>query len=172
MKITTIVTATLLTSCLACFSLAEDRSGPSEKSAESHDLAVSAARKPVARDVAATGGSEVFQNVVIQAGKNVAIDSTLDYSSASTVAVTVQCTTCTSAAASLGSLGLVLQARWLVLNADSFVATESKAGTAFAYWDAGGAVFNVYGSQFRLVLQNKGSYAITLQQVTTFCHNQ
>jgi len=178
MNIRRIVTATLLSSCFVCFSRAEDRPGSganverqsvaTEKSAEMHDLAVSATAKPLASTAAATVNSEVFRSIVVQAGSSVSLDSTLDYSSVSTVAVTVLCAVCTTAATSLGSLGLVLQARWLVLSADSYVATENRAATAFAYWDVGAAVFNVYGSQFRLTLQNKGTQSIAIQQLTIF----
>ena len=96
----------------------------------------------------------------------------MDYSSAITVAVTVECTICTSATTSLGTTGLTLQVGWLVPDANSYVATENKAATAFPYWDSGGAIFNGYGSQFRLNLQNKGSQTISLQQTTIFRRSQ
>ena len=140
-----------------------------QKSAEAYDLAL--APKSSASIVSASGNSEVFQSVSIAPGKTVSIDSTMDYSSANTVAVTVQCIVCTSTATSLGTSGLVLQARWTVPNAQLYVATENKAATAFPYWDAGGAVFNVYGAQFRLTLQNQGSQTIALQQITLFRRN-
>lgn len=130
-----------------------------------------AARNP-ASSSPSTGRSEVFRNIVIPPGKDFSIDSTLDYSSANSVAVTVQCTTCNSSSSSLSGLGLTLQARWLVDGADYYVATENKTATAFPYWDAGGAIFNVYGSQFRLNLQNRGEQIITLQQVTVFVRPQ
>ena len=114
----------------------------------------------------------MFRNVVIAAGTTVSLDSTLDYSSVSTVAVAVQCITCTSAATALGASSLTLQARWLVSGADFYVATGNKSATTFPYWDAGGAVFNVYGSHFRLSLQNKGSQTISIQQVTLFRPSQ
>jgi len=182
MKITKIGTASLFTSCFICLSLAEDRAEPRSakephsiaagRSAETYDLAVSATTKASRSGVAATGTSEVFQNIVIAPGKNVSQDSTLDYSSASTVAVAVQCSVCSTASASLGTSGLVLQARWTVPNAGSYVATENMAATGFPYWDAGGAVFNVYGSTFRLILQNQGSQTIAIQQITVFRRSQ
>ena len=100
------------------------------------------------------------------------LDSTMDYSAVGSVAVTVQCTICTTAATSLATGGLVLQAWWLVPPADSYVVTENKAATAFSYWDAGGAIFNVYGPQFRLILQNKGKQTIGIQQITIFRRSQ
>jgi len=137
-----------------------------------YDLAV----RPIARATGTaadnTAISEVFEDVVIAAGKTVSLSSALDYSSANTVAVTVLCIICSSAATALGTAGLVLQARWTVPDAQSFVTAESKAATAFTYSDSGGAVFNVYGPQFRLALQNKGTQTIALQQVTIFRRRQ
>jgi hypothetical protein len=165
--------AALLTPLLVCVSMAEDRpSRGTEKSAEVFDLAV----RPIAKTSGTTSDntaiSEVFENVVIAAGKTVSLPSALDYSSANTVAVTVLCIICSSAATALGTAGLVLQARWTVPDAQSFVTAESKAATAFTYSDSGGAVFNVYGPQFRLALQNKGTQTIALQQVTIFRRSQ
>ena len=136
-----------------------------------HDLLSSAAVRPTGT-VSATGGSEVFRNVVVEAGKSASRDSDMDYSYAGSVAVTILCSVCTSTATSLGSSGLILQARWLVLNADSYVTTENMASTAFLYWDVGAAMFTVYGPQFRLTLQNKGSQTVTLPQVTIFRRSQ
>jgi len=165
--------AALLTPCLVCVSMAEDRpSRVTEKSAEVYDLAV----RPIARATGTAADnnaiSEVFEDVVIAAGKTVSLSSALDYSSANTVAVTVLCIICSSAATALGTAGLVLQARWTVPDSQLFVTAESKAATAFTYSDSGGAVFNVYGPQFRLALQNKGTQTIALQQVTIFRRRQ
>jgi hypothetical protein len=167
MKLTKIISAAVLT---LCASFAENL--PPERSGEVHDFTVRAKAKLSASDTTDTGNSEVFRNVVIAAGTTVSLDSTLDYSSASTVAITVQCITCTTASTALGALSLTLQARWLVPNADFYVATENKSATAFLYWDAGGALFNVYGSLFRLSLQNKGSQTISIQQVTLLRRSQ
>jgi hypothetical protein len=171
MNLTKIGIVTLLPSFCVCLSLADERTGiASEKSPETYRLPVrSAAKSP---EVAATGGSEVFQDLVIPAGNNVFVDSTLDYSTANTVAVTIQCIVCSSAVTSLGASGLLLQARWSVPNASTYVTTENKTATAFPYWDAGGAMFNVYGSRFRLSLQNKGSQTIAIQQLTVFRRSQ
>jgi hypothetical protein len=153
--------------------MAEDRpSRGTEKSAEVFDLAVRPIAKTSGTAADNTAISEVFEDVVIAAGKTVSLSSGLDYSSANTVAVTVLCIICSSAATALGTAGLVLQARWTVPDAQSFVTAESKAATAFTYSDSGGAVFNVYGPQFRLALQNKGTQTIALQQVTIFRRGQ
>jgi hypothetical protein len=119
-----------------------------------------------------TDNSEVFLNILIPAGKAVTLDSDLDFTDAAAVAVTVPCAICSSASTSLGSAGLTLQARWMVREAIGYAATENKSAAAFSYWDSGGAIFSVYGSQFRLVLQNKGDSPISLQQVTLFRRNQ
>ena len=143
-----------------------------ERSAQVYEHAVGAKVKPSDSGAAAAVNSEVFQNVVLAAGKGVALDSTLDYSSATTVAVSVQCNSCTSAATSLASAGLTLQARWLVPNAEFYASTESKPATSFPYWDAGGVLFNVYGSQFELILQNTGTQTVSIAQITIFRRGQ
>lgn len=172
----------LLTSCFVCLSFAENRPEPrspieprgvvTEKSAETFDIAVTPVAKTNGAAAASAGSSEIYVNVVIPAGKTVSFDSTLDYSSASTVAVTVLCNICTTAVTALGNSGLVLQARWTVPDAASYGTAENKAASAFPYSDSGGALFNVYGTQFRLALQNKGNQTIALQQVTIFRRGQ
>jgi hypothetical protein len=113
-----------------------------------------------------TANSEIYRNVVIAAGKSVILDSKLDFSASDKVLVTFRCTTCDSASNSMGTM--TANAAWSVPQADSYSATESKAGTSFPYFDSGGAVFQVYGPQFRLILRNKGTQAIIIQQVTVF----
>jgi hypothetical protein len=182
MTLATIGTAILLTSCIAGSALAQDRTVPvlapasstiaTEKSTESYNLTVT--RPPKAGDVSTTTAvnSEVFENITIAPGKTFMVPSAMDYSSSSTVAITVECTICTTAATSLGSSGLVLLAGWLVPNGMGYVVAESKAATSFPYTDAGGVIFNVYGAQFRLLLQNKGTVSIVIQQLTLFVRNQ
>jgi hypothetical protein len=180
MDLIRIGTAALLMSCFVCLCFGQAREAPSatsrnaatEKSGEARDLARTTTPKLSTNTASATGNAEVALNVVIDPGSSVSIDSSLDYSSAITVAIAVQCMACATAATSLGTLGLVLQARWMVPNGESFVATDSRSASAFPYWDAGGAIFDVYGTQFRLTLQNKGSQAITLQQVTLLQRSQ
>lgn len=172
----------LLTICAVprCFAhdASHTRSAPersltqTERSAPTFESASKAKPRSAVGETIATDSSEVFRNILIAAGKTVSLDSAIDYSASNSVAVTVQCTICDTAATSLGTAGLVLQAWWLVDNADVFAATEMKAATAFPYWDAGSALFNVYGSQFRLQLQNKGKQTISIQQITFFRRSQ
>jgi hypothetical protein len=170
MKILRAGLVVLLMPCLVCLSMAEDRPAV-EKSAELGPL-VRATPKIASRDAASVANSEVFENLVIAAGKTLTLDSAMDYSSNDTVAVSVLCIICSTAATSLGNSGLVLQARWTVADAGDYVTTENRPATTFPYSDAGGAVFNVFGPQFRLVLQNKGAQTIALQQVTIFHKSQ
>jgi|GEM_PF-2647103 len=139
-----------------------------ERSAAANESRARTVRRASDSSTSTTSNSEVYENVFVDAGKTVSIDSKLDYSAAATVAVGIQCTICDSTATSLGASGLVLLARWATPNAEMFVTTENKTATLFPYWDAGGVIFNVYGSQFRLSLQNKGSQAIAIEQVTIF----
>lgn len=174
--------AALLTSCFACSSFAEDRPGPAaairpqiiatERSASTADPAAAPTIRSPRSATDPTVISEIFQNIIVPPGNSIPLDSSIDYSSVGTVAVAVQCSGCSSAATSLGTSGLILQARWTVPNGALLVATENKAATTFAYWDAGGAIFNVYGPQFRLVLQNTGTQPISLQQITIFRRSQ
>lgn len=173
--------AAILAVCLAGPCFAADESGNRAGSQPQAAATAASGTTPLVKRVAAgasaapvavNSNSEVFVSVVVEAGQTYSLESTLDYSSAATVAVAVECLACSTSNMSLGPLGLVLQARWAVPGASLWVATESKAGTAFAYWDAGAALFNVYGSLFQLVLQNKGNQTITLDQVTFFLHSQ
>jgi hypothetical protein len=164
MNIMKLVTAVaLIIGCAPLFA-GEKQGVATEKSAGMYEQVLSGQAKTPAT-------SEVLRDVVIGAGKTITFDSSMDYSSATAVAVTVLCAACSTNDTSLATLGLVLQARWMVPNAESFVATEFRAATAFPYWDAGGVMFSVFGSQFRLSMQNKGTQAITLKQVTLFIRN-
>ena len=164
MTIARIAIAGAFSICCVCPCFAERSTSPTEPASNR--------TRPALVAKITTPTSEVFTNVVISAGQNVALDSAMDYSSAATVAVTVQCTSCTSSTTSLASAGLILQARWVVSDDCSYVATENKAATTFPYWDTGAAIFDVYAPQFRLNLQNKGTQPIILQQVTIFRRSQ
>lgn len=169
MKAPTACAALLLAFCAAAWSFgADDRRSGTEKS-ETNSYVWKA--RPRASDTStstptAAGTAEVFQDVVISPGKNVIIQSNVNYSSSSTVSVAVLCTACTTATTSMNALGLVLEARWQPLNGTTDVATQNAS--IFTYLDAGGAVFNVYAELFNLELQNKGTGTITLDQVTIF----
>jgi hypothetical protein len=176
MKTPTTCTAVLLALCFVASSPAADERGTAieknqstttEKSTGANGYVFRARSRPAdSTTTTAAANSEVFQDVVIPVGKNVMIESSMDYSSSSTVAVAVLCNACTTKTTSLSALGLVLEARWLPLNASSDIATQNAS--TFAYSDAGGAVFNVYAEQFNLELQNKGTGTITIDQVTIF----
>jgi hypothetical protein len=178
MTLAIIGTAILLTSCVTGSALAEDRTVTvlvpanstiaTEKSTESYNWALT--RPPKAADVSTTtaANSEVFENITIAPGKTFTVASAMDYSSSITVAITVECTICTTTATSLGNSGLVLLAGWLVPTALGYVVAENKTATSFPYTDAGGVIFNVYGSQFQLLLQNKGAASIVIRQLTLF----
>jgi hypothetical protein len=168
MKIVSIGLALLL---LPGLSIAQDRPAV-EKSAEPSGPLVRPVPRATARDAVSVAISEVFENLVIAAGKTVTLDSALEFSASDSVAVSVLCIICSTANTSLGNSGLVLQARWTVPDAGAYVTTENRLATAFPYSDSGGAVFNVYGPQFRLVLQNRGTQTIALQQVTFFHRSQ
>jgi len=157
---------------ITCLLFAQDRPRATEKSTEAHDFLSAAPVKSSDETTTPSEFSDVFRNVVVPPGKTISLDSTLDYSSSNTVAVTIQCNVCGLAETSLGASGLVLLARWMVPNAELYVATENKSATGFPYWDAGGAIFSVYGSQFRLTLQNRGTEAIKIQQLTMFRRSQ
>ena len=172
----TLICATILLAfCCIDSSLAADertigiektQSNATEQSTGANTYVLKSRVKAADSTSTAATNSEVFQDVIIPAGKNVVLQSSLDYSSASTVAVAILCTACTSSTASTTALGLVLEARWQALNASSDIATQNA--NIFAYTDAGGAVFNVFAEQFNLELQNKGTATITLDQVTIF----
>lgn len=123
---------------------------------------------PAIAPTVSSENAEVFRNVVISGGKSLLLESSIDFANASAVAVTLVCTTCTSNATSLASAGLVLQARWVIPNAELVVPTETKNATSFTFYDAGSASFAVFGSQFRLMLHNRGSQGVLIQQITFF----
>lgn len=149
---------------------ADDHSAPAQSSTPGNTVVVKARPTPKGTPAITNASSEVYLDVAIPVGQNVVIQSGLDFSSASTVAVSVRCTACTTTTTSMNALGLVLEARWQPLNATTDIATQNAS--TFAYTDAGGVIFNVYAEQFNLELQNKGTATITLDQVTIFCPAQ
>jgi hypothetical protein len=143
----------------------KDGSAMAEKSTAAN-IYVWKARPRAAASTSTVGAAEVYLDVVIPPGRNVIIQSSADYSSSSTVAVSVLCTACTTATTSMAALGLVLEARWQGMNATTDIATASTS--TFAYQDAGGAIFNVFAELFNLELENKGTSTISLAQVMIF----
>jgi len=102
-----------------------------------------------------------WTNLTIQPGASVNLDSSLDYSTTDTVRVTVR-----SDAGDIANL--VMSAYWSIPQVDFYGVADVVAGASFPYNNAGGATFNVYGSQFRLQLTNTGSDPMKLTQVLTF----
>jgi hypothetical protein len=107
------------------------------------------------------GSFEAFVNVAVGPGQAIEIDSSLDYTYADTVRISVR-----SADADLGNLQF--QAYWSVPDVDYYNATDFIDGSTFVYPNAGGMQFLVYGSQFRLVITNSGSSTINMTQVLLF----
>ena len=163
--------AKLLTLCWICGRIGAQTLA-AEKAPEAYERGARPAVKAAAAETAAPANSDVFRDLVIPVGKSIFVDSTLDYSPAATVAVTVQCIVCNTAATALGASGLMLQARWVVPDATTYVTTENKTTANFPYWDAGGVTFTVYGTQLRLSLQNRGSQTIAIEQLTVFRRSQ
>ena len=137
-----------------------------EKSAETHLLRKTPNAALTADNVSAAGNYEVFKNVVVAAGKSVPLDSKLDYTPATGVSISVYCDTCGSEATSLS--GLLMHAYWSVSEAPYYTAIDAALGSAFPYWDAGGIVFAVYGTQFRIMLQNTGDKDLKISQVVVW----
>jgi len=104
---------------------------------------------------------ELTTNVVIPAGQYVDVESSLDYSAATSVAVTVR-----SSSGNASNLSLV--AYWSVPEALYWNVVDVAEGTDFYYSNVGGARFNVYGNQFMLRLMNTGTAGVVLSQVLVF----
>ena len=100
-------------SCFLGLAIGEDRSGATEKSVGGYELRVAATGKSADETVAPVETSDVFRNVIVAPGTTISLDSTVDYSLANTVAVTIQCAISNSADTSLGASGLILLARWM-----------------------------------------------------------
>lgn len=147
-------------------SLALAAAGVEKPPAEAHVLRKAPGIALEADASGASGNYEIFKDLVVAAGKSLSLDSKLDYSSATAVAVSVYCDACGSAATALTNL--LLHAYWSVPEATYYAPADAVFGSAFPYWDAGGAMFTVYGSQFRLLLQNKGEKDLKLSQVVLF----
>ena len=100
-------------------------------------------------------------NLTIPAGGYLDLDPAMDFSYTDSVRVTVRC--------SNGSLAdVVLGAYWSVPLAPLFNVADVVKGDIFPYRNVGGAIFNTYGSQFRLRIINNGVTGITLSQVLMF----
>jgi hypothetical protein len=111
---------------------------------------------------------EVHTNITIQPGKAYAVDSDLDFSAASSVAVTLRAAT--SSAADLASVTLV--SYWSVPDAGHYNPAEAMHGAEFLYSNAGGVLFQSFGSQFRLILRNDTDRTISIQELVLFCRSR
>jgi hypothetical protein len=124
----------------------------------------SKAYKPQASGVKsaiAASNWETYKNLQVDPGKSVVIESEMDFTSADKAVVTVRSTSETDSYFA----GLTLTAAWSHPDVDLYSVVEEAKGTAFPYWNTGGAVFQVFGPQFRLILQNSGTQILTIQQV-------
>src|SRR5579871_6231713 len=124
------------------------------------------AAKPVARQAGSPAAlsfsnSEVFTNYTIQPGGTLTLDSALDYSSSDSVSVTVR-----SADSDLGNVNLL--SYWSTPNSVSYDLVEAASGAKFYFSNVGGAKFNVFGNNFRLILQNTGSAPVSIVQVVIY----
>jgi hypothetical protein len=105
---------------------------------------------------------EYWNNLTIQPGGWVNLDSSLDYSSSDSAKVTVLSVN----GADLRDL--VASAFWTVPALRFFNAADVFTGAGSYYSDARAFTFPIYGSQFRLRLTNHGTSAVTLAQVLIF----
>lgn len=107
---------------------------------------------------------ELFQNVTVEPSKPTVLDSALDYSKLDKVAVSLTSDT--------DLTSLVIQAQWSFPEAEHWAIVETKSGKTFPFTNTGGAVFQTYGSQFRIVLRTSGDATVKIQQITVFCRTQ
>lgn len=110
---------------------------------------------------------ELYKNLTIPAGNHITLDSKIDYTTRGKVAFTARCTSASWGGLSMSSLDF--QALWSVPGAELFGVVEHLAGSKFAYIDAGGGIFQVYGSKFRIVISNSDKTSdATLDQVLIY----
>lgn len=154
----------LLSFCLVSPSHTETRGTEPEGAARKWTTIKKSPRKAAETE----GKWEVFKDITVDAGKNVVLDSSIDYSSLDKVAVAVR-----SASDSLSDLeSLTLQTFWSVPDADYFSAAEIKFGKTFPFTNSGSVLFGVYGSEFRLILRNEGALSLKIAQLFIFCRSQ
>jgi hypothetical protein len=121
--------------------------------------------RPAASPVKAslsTAFYDVLKSITIAPGQSWQYDSTINFAGADRVAVTYR------APSSVDLSKMYSYAFWAVPEADWLVAPEVGGGANLLYTNTGGEFFNVYGSQFRLVLENRGNSTITLTQVLVY----
>lgn len=137
---------------------AREHSADTEKSALTSKVKLRADADP-----SPTTG-ELFQNVTVEPSKPTVLDSALDYSKFDKVAMSLTSDT--------DLTSLVVQAQWSFPEAEHWAIVETKSGKTFPFTNTGGAVFQTYGSQFRIVLRTSGDAPVKIQQITLFCRTQ
>ena len=103
----------------------------------------------------------VWQNVTIDPGQSIFLDSNLDFSLSDAARVSIR-----SEFTNLPDIEI--SAYWSVPEADFYNVADVVSGSELAYTNVGGAIFPAYGSQFRLRLTNTGYTTIHLFQVIVF----
>jgi hypothetical protein len=140
-----------------------------ERAAEPSSTSNKSAKKARAADSTVPASPwEVFKNFAVEPGKTYSLDSTLDFTSANAVAVTLR--TSNNSAADLSTL--TLYGYWSVPDADHYNPAENRLGADFLYANAGGAIFQVHGSQFRLVLRNDSDHVLVIQELIIFSRSR
>lgn len=109
---------------------------------------------------------EVYKFFNIGPGQAVNLDSGIDFYASDLVSVTIR-----AASGSVDLTDLEVLAYWSFPDADYWSVAETSHGLDFPFTNVGGAVFNVYGSQFRLRLVNNGTSTLSLAQVTIRCRS-
>jgi hypothetical protein len=161
----------------ALFLIAAAPCGQAQSQSQSAPTTARAASGSRARKMSATGTDvaastssttwEIYKNITVAAQTAVTLDSKLDFTAHDKVAFSARDHTAMSVATSMDALDF--QAHWRFDDADYDAVVEHIAGTKFAYWDAGGAVFQSYGPRFRLVITNQSTDTdVTLDQVILF----
>lgn len=105
---------------------------------------------------------EFWNNVTIQPGGLVNLDSNLDYSASDSAKVTLLSVNGTNLR------DLVASGFWAVPALRFFNAADVFTGEGSYYSDARSYTFPIYGNQFRLRLINRGTSTINLAQVLIF----
>ena len=121
------------------------------------------AARPRTTDSAATS-YEAFGNFAVQAGQNLNLASTTDWTGATQVAIAVHCPSATSLqnVQILPYWGVNLDVAQVLTAADVIL------GKNLAFTNAGGSVVNAYGSQLVVQIRNTGTTAITCDQITFY----
>lgn len=107
------------------------------------------------------GDWEVWRDITIAPGQSVNLESDMSFVATDTARVTIR-----SRNSDLPNI--VMNAYWAVPQALYWSVADVVIGERLAYTNVGGAVFNTYGSQFRLRLTNTGSATMYLSQVVIF----